>query len=478
MGQNSAFSAVKWVTISTFGKTALQFMQVVVLARLLTPADFGLVAIVITIVSFLQGLSDLGMSNGIIHHRDITQRELSSVYWLNLMMASALSLFIAVCSPFVSLFYNEPRLTIMLSLAGLTLIASAIGQQLRVKAERALNFKPLIFIELTCAAIAFVTTTLVAFYTKSASSLIIGLLLSNIILSILSWFFLSEGWRPIFTFNWADAQRFLSFGGYSSLSNIVGMINMQIDIVIGGRIFGATDLGAYSIARDLSLRLAGLTNPIATRVAFPLMAEVQNSKTHLKYVYVRMLKMLSAINFPLYMGICVFRTEIILILFGEQWLASAPLLCVLAIWGMIRSLINPVGTLLYASGRVKSAFRWNAILFIFAIPTVLIGSLGGAKGLGLAQLFFIAVVFVPAWRYLIQPSTDISLSCYFSIFYRPLLISIITVTICYLSVTLFSQPEVRLSAAVIIGFIVYMTLSWCFNRTWLVALVDIVRRPV
>lgn len=472
----SAFSAVRWTTASTIGKTFLQFIQVIVLARLLTPGDFGLMAIVLTVVTFLQGLSDLGLSSAIIHHQDTSERELSGLYWLNLAVASSMSLIIAACSPLVAWFYGDPRLTNMLALAGFTLAASAIGQQLRVRAERALNFMPLAIIELSSASIGLAAAALVAFHTRSALALVVGLLASAISLSVLSWRFLSHGWRPMRTFCLADTRRLISFGGYASISNVVGMINMQLDVAIGGRIFEASELGAYSMARDLSLRLASITNPIFTRVGFPLMAQQHHEKENVCRVYGRILEILSALNFPLYLGVAFFSTEIIQVFFGSHWEAAAPLLSFMAIWGMLRSMMNPVGSLLYACGQAKKAFQWNVSLFFLSLPSVLIGCQWGTKGLVLAQVCLMLFVFNFAWKYLIQPDTGMTLHSYLSRFLPSLALSCVTVLICWLSVIPFNRSDTRLGLAFLMACIIYPTISWYWNRSWMNSIRDVIRK--
>ncbi len=124
-------------------------------------------------------------------------------------------------------------------------------------------------------------------------------------------------------------------------------------------------MGIYSLPRDLSLRIAFIINPIITRVGFPVMARVQQDTVQLKFIYLQTLRMTASVNFPLYLALALFAEEIVALLFGKQWQASAEYLQIFAVLGLIRSTGNPAGSLLYAVGRANLAFWWNMALLQF-----------------------------------------------------------------------------------------------------------------
>ena len=120
--RHQAFSGVRWTTFSSLGRAVLQFLQIALLARLLTPADFGLIALVIAIMAFLQVFADAGISNAIIHYQDIAQEQLSSLYWLNVSVSVVMALMLAASSYWVAKWYNQPSLQYLLMLAAITLV--------------------------------------------------------------------------------------------------------------------------------------------------------------------------------------------------------------------------------------------------------------------------------------------------------------------------------------------------------------------
>jgi O-antigen/teichoic acid export membrane protein len=468
--RDSAFSALRWTTVSTLGKTALQFLQIVVLARILTPGDFGLMAIVMAVVAFLQGLADLGVSNAIIHHADVNERELCSLYWLNMGAAATLAALVCLLSPVIAAFYHDVRLENLLMLASLSLLINAASQQLRVRAERSLRFNQLAIIELLAAVGGFIAAALMAWWSRQAIALVVGLLVSSVILTTASWLTLAQGWRPSMHFLWADTQRFLRFGGYSTMSNLISTLSSQADVVIGGKLLHSMELGGYSMARDLSLRLASIVNPVVTRVGLPLMAQDHTNKVFVRDVYGRTLAAISALNFPLYLGVAAFAPELMVTLFGEKWLPSAGLLRILALWGMVRCLMNPVGSLLYACGHADAAFRWNLILVCLSLPLYFVAAHWGGWGLAVSQLFFMLSVFGPCWRWLVFPDTGMTWRSYLALMVRPFALSAVSVAAAYLAAQPLSSPLSRLVVAVLVALVCYGCLSYRFNRPWIDAM--------
>lgn len=141
--KEQAFSGVRWTTFSSVGRVALQMLQIAILARFLAPEDFGLMAIVIAMMLFIQIFSDAGISNAIIHYQKITQEELSSLYWLNVSVSVGLAFFVVGSSYWVANFYHLPDIEYLLMFAAVALVFGALGQQIRIVAQKELRFSSL-----------------------------------------------------------------------------------------------------------------------------------------------------------------------------------------------------------------------------------------------------------------------------------------------------------------------------------------------
>lgn len=276
--KQQTFSAVRWTSIAMIGKALLQFVQIAILARLLMPEEFGLMALIIGIVAFAQVFTDMGISNALIHHQAISNQELSSLYWLNVGAGAVLMLLLILLSEPIAMFYHSPKLQPLLMLISIYFLLISFGQQLRVLAEKELRFASLAKIELSAALLGSITTIIWAILSPTVLALVVGFLLSAFVMTLLCWLFLSKGWRPLLYFNLMEIRRFLWFGGYVMANNLVNTINQQVDIFIGGRVLSSDTLGIYSLPRNLTLQLATIINPIITRVGLPIMAKTQDDK--------------------------------------------------------------------------------------------------------------------------------------------------------------------------------------------------------
>jgi len=460
--------------MAMIGKAGLGFIQLIILARVLVPADFGLMAIVVAVIGFIQIFKDMGVSNAIIHHQDITHKQLSSLYWLNVSAGGVLMLLTIIASPFLASFYQEPLLQPLLVLVSITFLTSALGQQLTVVAEKNLNFSVLAKIELASASMGFLVVVIWVWLSPTVTGLVAGLIASSGLMTMLSWRFLANGWRPLARLDFTEIRHFLCFGGFTMADSFVNTFNRQADVFIGGRLLSIEALGVYSLPRDINLRLASAINPIITRVGLPVMAKAQNDVPMLKNIYLKTLRMAASVNFPLYLAVAVFAPEIVMLLFGEQWNESIPLLRIFAVWGLLRSNGNPIGSLIYANGRADLSFKWNMAMFFIIGPLIWFSSQWGSMGVALALLGMQVIFFIPGWYFLVRPLCNAGLWEYTLNIFIPLIASIIACMIAYLSVYFISDLVIRLVMGLVIGGLVYMLVSRTVNKEWTDSMWDLV----
>lgn len=469
--RSQSFDSVRWTGVATAVRVILQFFQIAILARLLTPEDFGLMAIIAALVAILGLFSDLGLSKAIIHHSEITSEQLSSLYWLNLGAALLLMLGMAGTAPLIGYLYSEPRLVPILIIAGLVFPFGAIGYQFRVLAEKGLRFSILARVEMASNLFGFVCAITIALAGGGVWAIVAGMLASAACASALSWWLLSLGWRPGWHLHVAECRSFLHFGGYSIGETLANTVRMQTDVFIGGLLFGPAALGLYSLPRELGLRIAFMINPIITRVGFPVMSRTQQDTFQLKAIYLQILRMTASVNFPIYLALALFAEETVVLLFGERWGRSALYLQIFSVLGLIRSTGNPSGSLLYAVGRARLAFWWNMALLTIVPPVLLIGaSLGDMTGLAWTMLIVQVGIFVPAWWFLIRPLCGASFAEYVGQLVPPLLIALAAGGCAYGLVMILDHGSARLVLGLAVGAMVYLALSIRFNRIWVAAM--------
>lgn len=472
--REQAFSGIRWTTLSSLGRALLQVFQIAILARLLTPADFGLVAIVAALMAILQIFSDAGVSNAIIHYQDITPTELSSLYWLNVGISATLGLLLALASPWISLWYHEAELRPLFMIAALTLVIGALGQQARIVAQKNLRFADLAKVELGAALAGAAVAVALAVLGGGVYSLITGSLAAAATGALLAWVYLTKGWRPRLSVSVTEIRRFLRFGSYIIGNNLVNAFNSQVDVLLGGRLLGAQAIGLYSVPKDFSLRLAGIINPVVTQVSLPVMAKAQTDVTLLKKLYLRMMRMTASVSFPVYVALAVFPGEVVRVLLGGQWHSAVPLLRLLACSALLRSTGNPVGSLLMALGRPDLSFHWNLALLGIMAPAVWLGSQFGLIGMAIAIALVALLLYVPNWYFLVRPLCGAKFGEYTVQLAVPLGLSLASGLAGYFSAQLAVNDLARLAIGMLAGGAVYLGLSWRLNRTWADAMMELV----
>ena len=252
-------------------------------------------------------------------------------------------------------------------------------------------------------------------------------------------------------------------------NNLINSFNAQADVLIAGRLFPAATLGVYSLPRSLSLNVAGAINPVVTRVGLPVMAKAQHDKAFLKSIYLKTMRMTASINFPIYISLAIFSEEVVLLIFGSKWIESAELLTYLAIWGMLRSCGNSVGSLLLAVGKVNLQFKWNLALVFVVAPVLWAGAHFGITGLAVTYATLMATLMIPAWYFLVWPHCGARAVEYAQSILAPLVAAVLAVCMAYLAVSCLTAALWRLVGAALVAVPAYLIFSYVFNREWLLA---------
>jgi len=471
--KHKTFSAVRWTTTSAVARAVLQIVQVAVLARLLTPGDYGLIAMVGVVLSFAGLFADLGVNSAFVQRQNVTLEQRSSLFWFNVALGAGLSFLVITASPLLAWFFGDERLTPLLMLSASTFVIGSLGQQVRMAAEKELDFRAIVLLEITAATLGFISALLMAVSGWGVYSIVFGGIVSAISGTVFAWMYLARGWRPMWRLRMEDVRPYLGFGGAMVANNIVNQVNATIDLFLGGRLLGAAQLGLYSVPRNLVLQLQSMVNPIITRVGFPLIAQVQNDVARVRSIYLKTLNMTASTNAPLYVGIAVFAPEIVAVLLGDGWQSSAPLLSILAVWGFFRSIANPAGSLLFGMGRADLALKWNVALLFIVPPVMWAGSQYGPAGLAWALLGFSIFMYIPAWYFLVRPLCQAGIYEYSIAVLRPFLLALISMVPAYLAAAQLDGIIVRLVVAVMVSATLYFAICYKFNRDWFAAMQEL-----
>jgi O-antigen/teichoic acid export membrane protein len=476
--KKQAISGVKWTSLSSILVAVIQLIQLAVLAHYLNASDFGLMAIVSVIIGFSALFMDMGISASIIHKQDITHIQLSSLYWLNIAAGLLLFILVYLSAPYVAAFYNESELVPLVRLLALTFVLSAVGNQYAILLQKSLRFALIAKINILSVFGAFILSVLLAANGFGVYALVYGTISNIVVSTLLNVLIGIKEHRPALCYSHTEIRPMISFGMYQMGERAINYFNSQFDVILIGKLLGTEALGIYSIAKNLAMRPAMIINPVITRVAFPVMAKVQDDIPRLKGIYLRTINYLSSINFPIYLLIALLAEPIIYLFFSEKWEGSIVILQILALYYAIRSTGNPVGSLQLARGRADLGFYWNLGIF-FVTPVILyIGSRWGLEGTAYSLLFSGIFLTVQGWYFLVLPLCEAGFTEYFTQILRPLCITVVSGMVAYGTKSMLAFENlwgVSLSVVFVMGVSV-IVLNLLFNRPFMEMLYEMIER--
>lgn len=422
--KKQTFKGIKWTSVSTISTTVLQILQIAVLARFLTAEDFGLMALVQVLLGLSLIVVDAGISNAIIHKKEISHVQLSSLYWLTVGCGILLFGAMFATAPWIAVYYNQPMLGELIRIMSFSFLVLPLGQQYRFLLQKQFCFNVIAKVEVVASLASFVLAVVLAYLNFGVYSLVYSAFLRVVLVSLLFFVRGLRIHRPSFILRFGDIKEFIRFGLFQVGENFINYFNTQLDIIIIGKLLGANVLGVYSLAKTLVMRPAQVINPIITRVTFPVMASVQSRIRALKVIYLKTIKYVSLINFPVYVLMAVFAKETVLILFGPAWLEAVPILRILSVFGLVRATGNPVGSLLLAKGRADLGFYWNLALFFIIPITVYLASGYGIIGVCIGLLSLQILLTFPNYFFLVRKIAKAGMVEYFLNIFIPLAITL------------------------------------------------------
>jgi len=427
--KQQALNGVKWTSTSSIVIAILQLAQVSILARYLAPSDFGLMAIVSVVIGFSALFMDMGISSAIIHKQDISHKQLSSLYWLNIFTGTVLFFIVYFSSSLISQYYNEIEIIPLIQLLALTFFISAIGNQYRILNQKKLLFNRLAKVEIIAALMSFVVAVICAINDYGVYSLVYATL-TNV--SISNLVFMLQGLKehkPSLIYKHSDISSLINFGLFQMGERSINYFNSQFDVILIGKLLGTESLGIYSIAKTLAMKPAQIINPIITKVTFPIMSTVQNDTKKIKNIYLKTISYLCSINFPIYIAIAILAEPLVLLLFGIKWVESIVILQILSFYFMFRSIGNPIGSLQLAKGRADLGFYWNFGLLLIIPLVIYLSSSYGLIGVAISLMCLQFFLNFLNWYFMVKTLCGAEFKEYFNEIITPLFTTVIASTI-------------------------------------------------
>ncbi len=405
-------SGVKWTTLNSIILALCSLLKISILARYLEKEDFGLMALVLFVMGFMNLFMDMGLSSAILYKQDIKKQEYSSLYWINIFFSLLLFIIIYLISPFIGEFYENRELSSLIRLMALSLILSSIGRQFKTIFEKELKFKRIALVEIISAVLSLILAIILAWYEQGVYALILSALFQYFISNIVYLIIGLIHYGLLFHFVFLETKPFLKIGLFQVGGQIVNYFNRDLDILIIGKLFGSELLGGYSLAKQLVFRPAQIFNPIFTKVASPVLAKMQDDVKMLKKSYLKLLNIVSSINIPIYLCLFIAAPIAVNVLYGEEYESIIFLVRILSIYMIFRAIGNPVGSLLIATGRTDLGFYWNLLTLLILPITIVIGAQFSLEMVTILITFSMIVLLIPGWYFLVYKLTNATLKEY------------------------------------------------------------------
>jgi teichuronic acid exporter len=344
-----------WSFFERIGQQGIQFLIAVILARLLLPEQFGLIAMLTIFMAVAQSFVESGFGSALIQKQDATHLDECSVFYFNILVGFLVAGALFFSAPWIAAFYQIPLLTPLARVLSLNLIINAFGVVQTTLLTKRIDFKAQMKVSVIAAVLSGSIGISMAFRGYGVWSLVAQSIAGNLFRTSLLWVFLP--WRPSRIFSWTSLRSMFSFGSKLLFSGLLDTIYNNLYLVVIGKMFSPMELGYYTRAEQTQrFPVANLSSTVG-RVTFPVFSSMQDDNARLKRATRKALSNLAMINFPLMIGLAVVAKPLVLVLLTDKWLPSVPYFQLLCVVGMLYPLHVINLNVLMAQGRSDLFFR-------------------------------------------------------------------------------------------------------------------------
>ena len=453
--------AVSWSFLESIGVRGVQFIVGIVLARLLMPAQFGLIGMLTIFMAVAQSFLDSGFGAALIQKRDASQTDTSSIFYFNIVVGLIVAGLLCLVAPWIAAFYNQPILTSLTRVLSLTIVINSFGLIQNTIITKQINFKTLTKVSLFASVLSGIIGIFMAASGFGVWSLVVQQISSTFFRTVLLWFF--NTWRPVLVFSLKALRDMFGFGSRVLASGLLNTIFDNIYLLVIGKLFLATELGFFTRAKQFgefpSLHLTWMVG----RVTFPVFSTIQDDHARLKRGLKKALTTLALVNFPMMIGILVTARHLVLALLTEKWSPCIPylrLLCLVCLFFPLNWLNMNI---LFAMGRSDLCLRLEIIKKVLIVINIAVTWRWGIRAMICGQ------IAVSTFSYYLNSYYNgilvgypikeqvLDLSSYLI---TPILMGLVIYIIGYIP---FPNIWFSLLIEVAIGFVVYVGLCWLFR---------------
>lgn len=464
--RSRAVSNARWIAVSRVVSMAVQLLSVMWLARLLTPTDYGVVALALVVTNLANLVRDMGTGLALIQKRNLSDATILTAFWFTAGLGAVLGLLVAGLAPVMGRVFDAPAVSGVLWMLAATFPVLGSTTVHQALLERESRFPLLARVEAVSAVLGLAVAVSAAYLGAGAYSLALGSLAQAVVSSMQLW--LASPLRPRWLWSGQELSEIRRFSDHLVGFNIINYFSRNTDSMIIGRLLGADSLGLYSLAYKVMLfPLRNLTF-VASRALYPIMSRQQAVPAEMAELYLRTLSVIAFVTAPMMAGLFVLRDLFIVVFLGSKWAAMGEILAWLAPVGFIQSLTSTTGSVLMARGRTDVLFYLGVAGTILVVAAFGIGVRWGVAGVAAGYLVENAVEFIPVF-YIVFRELGEDLSR----FLRTIAVPIALTAVMLVAIWSFRElliagsglsEAARLAVLSLVGALTYAGLGFAFAR--------------
>lgn len=390
--KQKAISGMIWNAVERFGSSFFLFVSNLILARLLSPDDFGCIGMLLVFISISDAIVDGGFGSALIQKKNPTPADYSTVFYWNLSLSFLLYAVLFLVAPLIADFYKIPLLSNVLRVQGVILIFNALILIQQNILKKQIAFRKIAKINLIAIIVGTCTGIICAFGGFGVWSLVAKSLVAGVVQCIIYW--MNNHWKPQWIFSWASFSRLFRFGSFMFLNDVVNCLFLNLLSLIIGKKFSAATLGYYTQARKLEDIPRSSLSSVINNVTFPIFSQIQDDTIKLKNVSQKCLKSMVFLNFPFMMLLIVIAEPLFTLLFTDKWSQSIPYFQALCIYGLISSPVELNSNIITSLGKSDISLFVRLTQRTIGIILIVIGMFWGMKGILLGYILSQYVSFV------------------------------------------------------------------------------------
>lgn len=458
--KQKALNGIFWSAVDKITNRGISFVIGILIARILSPADYGLVGMIAIFIALSTIIIDSGFSQALVQRKNRTQEDFSTAFFFNIALASICYVIIYLLAPIVAQFYHTDQLVSILRVSAIAVVINSLCTVQRANLLIKMDFRTTAFVNVISVAISGGVGIYMAYNGYGVWALVYQTIINQSVATLLLWGF--GGWSPTFVFSKYSFKVLYSFGSKLLIAGTISTVMREIYAVMIGRMYKVSDLGYYTRATQMTDVISFTANEIVNSVTFPILASIQDEKDRMISVYGRMLSMTAFFIFPIMTIFAVISAPMINVLLTDKWAPAIPLIQ----WLCFARLFTPISSLnmnlLNAVGRSDLFLKLDLCKIPLIILSMIITIPISVKAIVIGNVIVTFICyFINA--YLPGKLFGFGVKSQFKVFYKIILTTAITALITHLSMMLFDDNLTKLVIGCFSSVVSYYLLSLMFK---------------